>query len=167
MAPNWKPSRTERQKETRSRRLKLKTQESNNKKDVRKRDLHKCRFPLCGCRRLALPLEVSHDQHKGMGGDPTGERSERWGMILMCWHRHQFGAVSFHKGTLRTRYLSLSMNDGPVAFEVDLDVVEPATRKGPREARWFEVARERSVQSIEWPSPKQQAVLRRLAEMDV
>lgn len=167
MTSNPKPSRTARQLQTRKRRRDRKNAEGENKKQARKRDLHRCRFPLCGCRRLGLPLEVSHDRHKGMGGDPTGERSSRELLILMCAHRHQHGAVSFHKGTLRTRYLSPAKNDGPIAFEVDLDVVSPGSRIGDREARWCEVARERAVQELEWLTPKQQVILERLAEMQL
>jgi len=164
MEPNWKPSRTARQIKKRDATIKLKTGEDREKRKARARDLHRCRFPLCGCRRLVLPLEVSHDQHKGMGGDPTGDRSLANVMTLFCRHRHQFGAVSRHKGTMRTRYLTSAKANGPLAFDVDLSVGEFPRAPG---TVWFEVARESKPQVLEPLTFRQRQVLNYLAEMEL
>lgn len=147
---------------------KLARDERANKIRVRERDRH-CRFPLCGCienygaRFLAT---VSHDVHKGMGGDPTGERSKPEVMLLLCKWRHQDAPVSRHKGTLRTIYLSDEKADGPLAFEVLLSAVYPGSSGG-----WFEVAREHYVEGgsgalrLEPLTPEQSAVLLELGKM--
>jgi len=176
--PNWKPSRTARKKAVVTVRRERQTKERNNKTAARRRDRYRCRFPLCGCRPLSLRLEarleVSHDQHKGIGGNPAGDRSERWALITLCLHRHQDGIVSRHKGTLRTRYLSASKNDGPVAWEVrrsalPIAVLDLAALMGmpARWTEWIEVARERSVQQIAVPAPWQQSILETLGKMDL
>lgn len=111
-----KPSRTARKLAEHKRRLERETHEETEKRAVRRRD-KRCRFPLCGCHRLGLRLEVSHDVHKGAGGNPTGDRSDRRSMILLCVHRHQDGLVSRHKGTLRILPLVRGLGfEGPVRF---------------------------------------------------
>jgi len=161
-----KPSRTASKKRKCDQRMSRSLVEQKNKRSARARDKFKCRFPWCGCARIKLSidarLEVSHDVHKGMGGNPSGDRSTTAGLITLCRHRHQDGRVSRHKGTLRTRYLTHRGNDGPVAWEVDLDAFsEPSMG-----ARWFEVAREKAVQTLEPLTQQQEHVLRALAEMD-
>ncbi len=155
-----KPSRTARKKAERETKLAREKHESTNKQLVRVRDLRRCRFPLCGCKKLGLRLEVSHDRHKGMGGNPEGDRSLMPRMILFCVHRHQDGAISRHKGTLRTVPLTSRGNNGPVAFEVILEALTGAPE-------WVEVARERSVCELEPLLEWQRTVLLKLAEMDV
>ena len=112
-----KPSRTERQIEHRTMRRANQKQEKDAKAAVRRRD-RVCRFPLCGCRKAGLPLEVSHVVHKSMGGNPTGDRSTTATMLLLCRHRHQDGAVSIHKGTLRVVLLTAEGCDGPVEWQI-------------------------------------------------
>lgn len=165
MAPNWKPSRTARKIAQKQKRTTLQTRERNEKAKVRRRDRF-CRFPLCGCRRLGLALdarpEVSHQQHKGMGGNPTGDRSVAEEMILMCFHRHQDGIISRHKGTLRARYLTPNKANGPIAWDIDVSMGEwpPSVRP-----KWREVARETAVQQWEPFTPKQLEQLEYLALM--
>lgn len=161
MQPNWKPSATLRKIKARKVRLDAKSSENDNKKEARKRDGHRCRFPRCGCRLLQLRLEVSHQQHKGAGGDITGKRSPVSGLITFCVHRHQHGPVSIHKGTLRARPLTPAGTNGQVAFEVDLSVILNHLDA----PRWFEVARETAVQQLAPLTDRQQRILARLAEM--
>lgn len=159
MTPNWKPSRTARKLAKAADLKKLRTNEANEKKHVRRRD-KKCRFPLCGCRKLGLRLEVSHDRHKGMGGNPAGDRNTRRELVLLCVHRHQDGAISRHKGTLKARYLTAKGYEGPVAWLVDLaEVGLPA--------EWTEVARERAVGQLEPLTPRQAEILETLAGMTI
>lgn len=174
-----KPCRTARKKAERKTKLKRKSDEGENKKQARKRDLHRCRFPLCGCRKFGLPLEAAHLQHKGAGGNPTGSRSTRAGLILMCRHRHQYGAVALHKGILRVRPLTRQGCDGPVAFDIDAVFLaqhapgqwSPANTEivatAIRSSGWFEIARERAVQQLDAMTFWQQRILTILAEMDL
>lgn len=163
MTPNWKPSRTDRKIKEAKQRRELQRDETDAKLEVRRRD-GSCRFPLCGCRRLKLQLaargEVSHQRHKGMGGNPSGDRSTAAGLILLCNHRHQDGAVSRHKGTLRIKPLTRAGMNGPVAFWVDLAAVY-----GFRKAQWKEVARETAPRQLEPLERWQLDALQMLAEM--
>lgn len=175
-----KPSRTARKKAERETKLAREKHESTNKQLVRVRDLRRCRFPLCGCKKLGLRLEVSHVRHKGMGGNPEGDRSLMPGMILFCVHRHQDGVFSRGKGTLRTFSLTGSGHNGPVAFEIDADTVmrilAPAWEEdfvlravaaGKCQDGWIEIARERSIHELEPRLMWQQMILDTLAEMDL
>lgn len=173
-----KPSRTARKLEQRKSKRDRRTAEDDNKRAVRARDLHRCRFPLCGCKKLGLRLEVSHDTHKGMGGNPKGDRSTPSGMILFCLHRHQDGRISRHRGTLRTVPLSAAGNNGPLAFEVDAAIVASILPAGVKDLivpinaairgndYWLEVARERKIQVLEPLEPWQERILGMLAEME-
>lgn len=163
---NWKPSRTARKKAEKKTKADRKKHELDNKAAVRRRDLYRCRFPLCGCHELRLPLkarrEVSHSKHKGMGGNPAGDRSAIELMVVLCLHRHQDGAVSIHKGTLRPRFLTPAKFNGPIAWEADSSRLWPSAAE-----RWIELARETAVQQWEPFTPKQQVILERLAEMQL
>lgn len=155
--PNWKPSRTARKIHEKQVKADLLAKEMKAKKAVRQRDRHVCRFPLCGCRRLKLGLEVSHDNHKGMGGNPSGDRSTTEQMVLLCTHRHQFGAVSRHAGTLRAEPLTSAGYDGPVAWEVHVEDW----------GGWVEVARERKPGDLEPLTRLQLGLLQNLASMEL
>lgn len=162
-----KPSATDRKLARRRDRLDLKKDERDNKAGVRQRDKF-CRFPLCGCRKLGLILkaigEVSHQRHKGMGGNPAGDRSQVAGMVLLCKHRHQDGRISIHKGTLRPVFLTPDQFNGLIAWEIDLSALGFRTQH--ELALWREVARETAVQ--QWAiSSSQRDTLQQLAEMTV
>lgn len=171
--PHWKPSATARKKAALKTRGEAKATEATNKRAAKKRDGYKCRFPLCGCAKLKLRIESSHDLHKGMGGNPAGDRSETAGLITLCLHRHQHGAISRHAGTLRARHLSPERgNDGPVYWDVDAVVLERYAIRVPignciseGDGRlWVNVAREASpgcYSYLNFP------ILERLAEMDL
>jgi hypothetical protein len=116
-----KPSRTERKLRKQQARREVEKYERDNKAKAKRRDGGRCRFPMCGCGRLKLRLESSHQEHKGMGGDPSMLRSETSNLITLCVHRHQDGAISRSKGTLEARPLSDAGCDGLVAWWVDLE----------------------------------------------
>lgn len=141
--------------------------ETANKKIARDRD-GRCRFPFCGCRSRGLGMKgvltVSHDRHKGIGGDPTGDRSQPELLILLCKWRHQDAPVSRHAGTMRTRYLTDAKNDGPVAFDVDLWAVYPGLYMSS--GVWLEVAREIERGVLGALNAEQCQVLDDLAGMD-
>jgi hypothetical protein len=92
--------------------------------------------------------------------------------MLLCRHRHQDGAISRHKGTLKTKPLTGKGYDGPAAFYVDLAVFQRCDlpfRPGEEIplAGWCEVARESGVGVLEPLTPAQRTILERLAEMDL
>jgi len=185
-----KPSRTARKKAKVTARRTSDRIEREHKAAARRRDRYRCRFPLCGCKRIGLTVEprveVSHDRHKGMGGNPKGDRSVPELLITLCPHRHQDGQVSRHKGTLRTRYLTDRANSGPVAWDVDAAYALEALRRAGcglplgglplvplheqglnDHVEWVEVARERAVQQLAPLHPWQERLLKNLAEMDL
>jgi hypothetical protein len=172
VSPFAKPSRTKRVLDKRRVRLAGIKHERDNKGDVRRRD-RGCRFPLCGCRRLGLRLEarqeVSHDKHKGMGGNPDGDRSVSALMVQLCLHRHQDSRISRHRGTMRARPLTRRGYNGPVIWEADRatirSIVGPAVRLGFA-GEWFELARESAVGRLEALTPAQADVLAILAKME-
>lgn len=155
----FKKGITARRREAKNRRLKR--EERENKAKVRARDgagrghqaelYGRCRFPLCGCYMKNLFVEVSHQEHKGMGGDPTGERSTPEKMMCLCNWRHKEARFSIDKGTLRWLPLTDQGANGPVAWEINLP------------SGWIEFAREIDVQILDVISPRWQVAL---AEMD-
>lgn len=139
----------------------VENEETRKKREVRLRDRF-CRFPLCGCRKFKLGTHVSHSRHKGMGGNPEGDRSAPSLMVLVCSARHRENRVSIDQGTLRWEGLTAKGADGPIEWSVDLTAFRG--QHGP--AQWVTVARERALHSHEDLSLKQQAILEKLAEME-
>jgi hypothetical protein len=164
--PMWKTPIAVTKKAKKQLRTGRRSKEKSNKDKARDRDNRRCRFPLCGCKGTGLALEVSHDKHKGSGGNPTGDRSKPELLITLCVHRHQTGRVSRHAQNIRTRYLTDRRNNGPVAWELRRDVLHSlGLAAGEARGMWIEVARERAPQLLEELEPWQKTVLKALAEM--
>lgn len=140
--------------------------EEKNKREVRRRD-KKCRFALCGCHRFRLAKHVAHLKHKGIGGDPDGERSLPMHMIQVCIARHREHAFSIDKKTIECRPLTKSGTNGPVAWWIDMREVERLAVVDWRLVGdgWRELARERAVNVLEPLIPWQLSLLESLAEM--
>lgn len=143
---NWKVGREAlRRERARRRRRRVKLVKSAAK-DVRERD-RVCRFPKCGCATLGFSLkaisEVSHELHRGMGGNPTGDRSTTAGMCLLCKWRHQDARFSLHKRSLRVRFLTDRGFDGPIAWEIDCGRMPGA--RGTRLVVWRVLAIESEI----------------------
>lgn len=139
--------------------LKLVTAERRSKEKVRKRDVT-CRFPLCGCKAFRRHTEVSHADHKGMGGDPTGQKSLPEGLILLCPFRHKENRISVDRGTLRIVPNTDARLAGPCTFYVQQSAVLPGAAD-----RWVEVGRETARHVFEPFTPAQKAILTKLAGM--
>ncbi len=171
-----KPDREKRKKRERKVKAGRRTDERKNKALAKARDGRRCRWPLCGCRKKRLRIDSSHDRHKGIGGDKTGERSKPAELITFCVQRHQTGAISRHAGTLRTRYLTNKRNDGPVAFEVRLEELADLFRPGApivdmlhdhgSADGWVELAREDKPGQLLPVLVWQKVALEKLAEME-
>lgn len=151
------------------RRAEWKTREDKEKKTVRLRD-KRCRFPLCECKRYGLQLHVSHLRHKGMGGNPKGDRSVPALMLLLCVWRHQQGRIAIHRGTLRWVALTEAGADGPIKWEVDGEALQPFGEIA-RVADvfvphgWLTVATERKLGQIEPLEDWQRVILTELSKM--
>jgi len=131
--------------------------ENKSKSEVRTRDRW-CRFPACGCGLYRLAKHVSHSKHKGMGGNPTGDRSDRKLMMLLCSARHRENTVSVDQGTVRWTPLTKDGADGPVKWEVHMESVG-------RTGGWRELARETSKHTYEPFNDTQRQILTELAVM--
>lgn len=80
-----------------------------------KRDERKCRKPRCTeAKRLDLPIDPCHmkDKHRGMGGNPAGDRTQRQLIISLC--RIDHGA--YDRGDLWIEPLTADDFDGPCEF---------------------------------------------------
>ena len=164
VTPNWKPSRTARKLKERQTKLDRKATERKSMNEVRKVD-KTCRFPLCGCKKLGLAQHISHMQHRGIGGNPKGDRTQPENLIKLCFHRHQDGAVSIHRGTLKIEPLTDAGARGPVLFWVDtasLSMPAIGAYTGP----WFLIASEIRPGVLEPLFPMQEHYLKELARME-
>ncbi len=146
-----------------------KAEEQKEMDAVRKRDPG-CRFPLCGCRRLRFVLDVSHQQHRGIGGNPAGDRTDTALMVLVCRPRHRGNFFSVDRGTVEWRALTDKGADGPISWHISYDEIRrlsgdhcPA-RDGDD---WIEVARESEPGTLVPPEPWQHVILEALAEMTI
>lgn len=146
-------------------RRKVTAAEDDSKRAVRLRDGF-CRFPLCGCKRFNLARAVCHSRHKGMGGNPKGDRSKPPLMILLCSARHRENVISVDRGTLVVTALTDKGLGGPCSFWIDPRAL--AAGKPTGRERWIEVGRETgALHQFEPFTPAQQAILDRLAKMDI
>jgi hypothetical protein len=48
-----------------------------------------CAWPHCEYRPKRLRIEVAHERHRGMGGDPSGERTTRDTLLSYCVIHHR------------------------------------------------------------------------------
>lgn len=159
--PNFKGERTPARVLRRRKGDRLKRQERANKEEVREREGHRCRFPLCTCHRFNLFLEVSHREHKGMGSDPTGERSVPALMLLICNVRHKESPLSIDKKTIRWEPLTAAGANGPIAWFLDIGAFSGGTIA---RGTWAELARESAPGRLEPLSENNRAILERLGE---
>lgn len=154
---NFKHDQPNRKVVERQDKLALVAKERKAKEQVRKRD-KSCRFPMCQCKKYRRHSEVSHSVHKGMGGNPAGDRSTPSLMVLLCPFRHKENRYSIDRGLLKWEPLTDQGADGPIRWLMAVN--------DPREP-WFCVARETAVQQWEKFTSQQRAQLTRLAEMDI
>lgn len=138
---------------------------------VRREDRY-CRFPLCGCGRLKLPLEVAHLEHRGMGGNPSLARTTPENLILLCRPRHRAHKFALDKKTIRCVSLTEAGARGPVRWLMDAtilsddyteDLVFPSNKRG--ESLWAVLAEETAPHSFLPFTSAQREILTLLAGM--
>lgn len=114
---NFKPARGTALLESRDRRAKRTAAEQKAMQAALKRDGRKCRFPACEFRSKRLPIDPCHAfQHRGMGGDPSGERTSRALIVSLCRAHH--GQLDWGVGATEIQIEALTPEraDGPLAF---------------------------------------------------
>lgn len=79
------------------------------------RDGRRCRWPGCEFAKFSLPIDPCHFiKHRGMGGDPSGELTERKLVVSLC-RRHHDALDKF--GEIEIEALDKSrLADGPLLF---------------------------------------------------
>lgn len=94
--PNWqlgrppltKPGKGEKLVEHRDKTAKEKAHEQKEMQAALKRDERKCRVPRCEHAGKKLPIDPCHQQHRGIGGNPSGDRTTRATIISLCRVHH-------------------------------------------------------------------------------
>lgn len=82
-----KPPRGEYSLERRGKKRERKLAEDRIMAAARRRDGNKCRFPRCEFKGLIVG--VAHvDRHRGMGGNPALDRTERHRLMALCVRHH-------------------------------------------------------------------------------
>lgn len=98
----------------RQRRLERVDAEQKVMRAAKKRDGDKCRNPRCSFKRLKLPVDACHVfQHRGMGGNPEGDRTAETRLILSAC-RGCHGLLD--SGELSIEPMGVEWCDGPVAW---------------------------------------------------
>lgn len=82
--------------------------------DAKKRDGGKCRVPRCEYAKRELPVDPCHFTHRGMGGNPDGDRTTREQVISLCRIHHSM----FDRGDLDISPMTDAGADGPCAYSV-------------------------------------------------
>lgn len=147
--------------------------------DARDRDGY-CRFPLCGCVRKGRLwagrdqiAEVSHAKHRGMGGNPEGDRTVPALLLLVCNWRHKLSKLSIDQKTIRWVPLTPDGANGPIRWLVPLremvskvfDYDGPVEYDAGDRFSWVELARETAPHEYEPFTDAQKMLLSYLSEM--
>ena len=83
-----KPMKGEALLDSRQRRADRVAQEQREMQAALHRDQRRCRFQPCVYEPKKLPIDPCHQQHRGMGGDPSGERTTRESIVSLCRVHH-------------------------------------------------------------------------------
>lgn len=81
-----------------------------------RRDLNTCRFPRCPFAKKGMVVDPAHyQQHRGAGGNPSGDRTERTGQIVALCRRHHDMLDSY--GEIEIDHVDAALGaDGPLVF---------------------------------------------------
>lgn len=118
--PNWKGTKGETEIKRKAKRAKVKTHERKEKQASKL--VHRgCRWPKADhdTRRHVCTgqLESAHQKAIGMGGDKTGERTNRRELLTVCTHIHTDSPEGIERHGRKWKPLDKSLGSlGPVAF---------------------------------------------------
>jgi hypothetical protein len=79
-------------------------------REAKQRDSQTCRRPRCQHKKL--PVDACHMRHRGMGGNPKGDRTTRATVISLCRIDHGL----YDAGDLWIEPLTAQDFDGPCEF---------------------------------------------------
>lgn len=74
--------------EGRKRRAERKAAEDKAMREAKKRDGNTCRVPGCEHMPKKPRIECAHLEHRGMGGNPSGDRTQIEKLIALCFIHH-------------------------------------------------------------------------------
>jgi hypothetical protein len=109
-----KPKRGTALLERRQRRAELVKHEQTEMQAALKDDNRECRRPTCQYRSksLKMPVDACHVKHRGMGGNPSGSRTDRATVISLCRMCHG----EYDAGLFDFEPLTGDGTRGPCAF---------------------------------------------------
>lgn len=111
-----KPAKGTAWQESKRVRAEHKAHEDREMAKARKRDMaacHGCRWPACEHMPKKPRLEVSHCfEHRGSGGNPSGDRTRRDLLLLACFIHHDL----IDAKDAKVEALTHEGTDGPCAF---------------------------------------------------
>lgn len=130
-----------------SKKRRTKAIELENMRQVRSEDGY-CRFPLCGCYQpqphlwsIWLKPEVAHLDHRGMGGNPAGDKSDVKLLITVCNWRHKIDKFSLDKKTIKCEPMTDMGTRGPVRWLVNVEALRDVMPVGCA-SEWLVIAEE-------------------------
>ncbi len=107
-------------KERRAKSRQRKRSESDIMQDALKRDGHRCRMPRwdepCLSWHTGETVDPCHMTHRGMGGNPKGDRTTRQTVITLCRTHHRL----YDAGQLEIEPLSDKLADGYCRFKIGI-----------------------------------------------
>ena len=107
-----KPLKGDFRRETHDRRREQTGQEDAILTEAKRRDRYTCRYP--GCKEPKGVVHGAHLRHRGMGGNPDGDRTTRDTAITFCPRHHQlFDHADFDVTPMTPRG-----TDGPCEYRV-------------------------------------------------
>jgi hypothetical protein len=86
--PNWKPAKGTAWIAMKGRKRERKSVEDKTMLAAKRRDSHTCRFPNCEYMRMDPRVEAAHRRHRGMGGNPAGDRTTLNDLVTWCFIHH-------------------------------------------------------------------------------
>lgn len=108
--PNWKPLKGAYVLERKRKQREHKAREASVMAAVKAADEHRCRVP--GCRYRDVPVDVAHVVHRGMGGNPSEDRTVPELLQTLCRIHHSM----FDRGDLHIEPLTRQQYRGPCAY---------------------------------------------------
>jgi hypothetical protein len=105
-----KPSRGAYLLERKAKRKARVVAEQKQMQAAKRRDGGKCRYP--GCWFKDMPVDAAHFQHRGIGGNPSGDRTTRATVISLCRIHHG----QYDGALLEIEPLTDQMFDGPCVY---------------------------------------------------